>query len=117
TITSIYTLSLHDALPILDDDALARLDERRRRSCDRALLRHADVLTHREGHTDEMGLMARAHRLGAAANPLDLAALRKRVDVAADGGFRSPEEVQEIGNADDGALLHELQDQIVSFSF
>ena len=64
-----------------------------------------------------MRLMPRTHRFGAAANALDLALLRQRVDVAADGGLGRPEQIEQIADAHDGALIDELQNQVVAFFF
>jgi len=64
-------------VPPFDDDALARLNERGSGTRNGALLRNADVLAQRKRHTDEMRLMARANRFGAAANSRDLALSRQ----------------------------------------
>ena len=92
-------------------------DELGRGARDRPLLRHAHVLAHGERHADQMRLMPRAHRFGAAANSLHLAPLGERVDVAPDGGFGRPEQIEQVTDAHDGALIDELQNQVMAFFF
>ena len=101
----------------IDDDAFAGRDELRGGARDRALLRHAHVLAHRERHADQVRLMPRTHRFGAAADALDLALLGERIDVAADGGLGRPEQIEQVADAHDGALIDELQNQVMAFFF
>jgi hypothetical protein len=101
----------------VDDDALARRDEFRGRACDRALLRDAHVLAHRERHAHQVRLMARAHGFGAATYALHFATLGQRIDVAPDGRLGGAKQVQQIPYADDRTLFDELQNQVMPLFF
>jgi hypothetical protein len=101
----------------VDDDAFAGNDQCRGSACDGALLGDTHVLAHRKGHSHQVGLVAWPDCFRAAANALHLALFGQGVDVAADGGFRGPQEVQQVPDADDRALLDQLQDQVMAFFF
>src|SRR5207244_8093508 len=91
-----------------DDDAVAGFDKLRRSARDSALLRNIESLTEVERNSDQACFMTWADSFGTPTDTAQLALFGHCIDVPATGGLGWAQQLDQLDEADDDALVDEV---------